>query len=453
VLTENSDNIVDLVQEEYNKITSSVEMKDTAQGNVKVTYWSRCLNGKDSPLIQTSKCDKLKVGDVVEFETEIIVTQCPTNEADRTQTFKIYPVGVGEELVIDLEMICSCDCEKSGPTYEPNSGKCNEKGTLACGICECHANFFGRNCECNANDLGSSGLDFNKCRPDNTTDIECSGRGNCLCGQCQCNLRDNPEEVISGQFCECDNFSCDRHNSILCSGPENGICECGTCKCFDGWEGNACDCSTSKENCMAPNGQECSGHGKCVCGRCECEITNDVRYSGKYCEKCPTCPGRCDEFKACVECQMYKKGPLKDEADCSANCTLFTPISVESVEYDEDKDEHLCTFYDEDDCRYRFVYNETVEKDRKVTVHVRAQQTPECPPKVFLLGIVLGVIAAIVLIGLAMLLLWKLLTTIHDRREFARFEKERMMAKWDTGENPIYKQATSTFKNPTYAGK
>jgi protocadherin alpha len=150
---------------------------------------------------------------------------------------------------------------------------------------------------------------------------------------------------------------------------------------------------------------------------------------------------------------MYKKGPLKDEADCSANCTLFTPISVESVEYDEDKDEHLCTFYDEDDCRYRFVYNETVEKDRKVTVHVRAQQTPECPPKVFLLGIVLGVIAAIVLIGLAMLLLWKLLTTIHDRREFARFEKERMMAKWDTGENPIYKQATSTFKNPTYAGK
>lgn len=47
-------------------------------------------------------------------------------------------------------------------------------------------------------------------------------------------------------------------------------------------------------------------------------------------------------------------------------------------------------------------------------------------------GIVLGVIAAIVLIGMAVLLLWKLFTTIHDRREFARFEKERMMAKWDT---------------------
>jgi len=50
----------------------------------------------------------------------------------------------------------------------------------------------------------------------------------------------------------------------------------------------------------------------------------------------------------------------------------------------------------------------------------------------YILGIVLGVIGAIVLIGLALLLLWKLLTTIHDRREFAKFENERMMAKWDT---------------------
>jgi hypothetical protein len=98
---------------------------------------------------------------------------------------------------------------------------------------------------------------------------------------------------------------------------------------------------------------------------------------------------------------------------------------------DEDKLEHFCLKYDEDDCRYRFVYNETIENG-VVKYSVRTQKPQECPAKVFLLGIILGVIAAIVLIGLAMLLLWKLLTTIHDRREFARFEKERMMAKWDT---------------------
>jgi len=108
-----------------------------------------------------------------------------------------------------------------------------------------------------------------------------------------------------------------------------------------------------------------------------------------------------------------------------------------------------CWFYDDDDCRVTFVYGYNDEGD----FLVRVQKTKECPPVLNILGIILGVIGAVVAIGFALLLLWKLFTVIHDRREFARFEKERQMAKWDTGENPIYKQATSTFKNPTYGGK
>ena len=37
--------------------------------------------------------------------------------------------------------------------------------------------------------------------------------------------------------------------------------------------------------------------------------------------------------------------------------------------------------------------------------------------------------------------------------EATLFEEERRRANWDTGMNPIYKQATSTFKNPTYNGR
>lgn len=47
------------------------------------------------------------------------------------------------------------------------------------------------------------------------------------------------------------------------------------------------------------------------------------------------------------------------------------------------------------------------------------------------LAIILGVIAGIILIGLILLLIWKLLVTIHDQREYAKFEKERQQAKWD----------------------
>lgn len=43
-----------------------------------------------------------------------------------------------------------------------------------------------------------------------------------------------------------------------------------------------------------------------------------------------------------------------------------------------------------------------------------------------------GVVAGIVFIGLALLLIWKMLMIIHDRREFAKFEKEKLNAKWDT---------------------
>jgi len=54
-----------------------------------------------------------------------------------------------------------------------------------------------------------------------------------------------------------------------------------------------------------------------------------------------------------------------------------------------------------------------------------------CTKPVNVLAVILGVIAGIILIGLLLLLIWKLLVTIHDRREFARFEKERANARWD----------------------
>lgn len=125
---------------------------------------------------------------------------------------------------------------------------------------------------------------------------------------------------------------------------------------------------------------------------------------------------------------MYGSGNFSDKEECIKNCKEFVPEPVDTVIPDVDKDEVLCFGIDKDDCKYNFVYyyNETN------CLKVRAQKERECPPQVYMLGIVLGVIAAIVLIGLALLLLWKLLTTIHDRREFAKFEKERMMAKWDT---------------------
>lgn len=114
---------------------------------------------------------------------------------------------------------------------------------------------------------------------------------------------------------------------------------------------------------------------------------------------------------------------------------------------------HDCQFQDPaDDCTFyfRYVYDEFVNDTIEVWIREKKGEPPfvvskkflelvsylkfflDCPPAIPILAIVLGVIAGIVLIGLVLLLLWKLLTIIHDRREYAKFEKERLMARWDT---------------------
>lgn len=67
-----------------------------------------------------------------------------------------------------------------------------------------------------------------------------------------------------------------------------------------------------------------------------------------------------------------------------------------------------------------------------VPTQPRSPIPPDCPKGPDILVVLLSVMGAILLIGLAALLIWKLLITIHDRREFARFEEEKARAKWDT---------------------
>ncbi|GBP10850.1 Integrin beta-PS [Eumeta japonica] len=451
-LSNDSSNVVDLVKDQYNKISSTVEMKSNASKAVDIIYKSACL-GTEGDLMVTNKCDGLKVGDVVYFTAEITLKECPKDPKEWKQIFQIYPVGVSESLIVELEMICDCPCEHPGHyLYKETPDVCEGNGVLACGVCLCNTGHFGKNCECSA--ANSSFPEMERgCRPQNSaTGPICSNRGTCDCGVCHCNKLDGGKE-ISGPYCECDNYTCDLNKGEMCSGPEHGRCVCGKCVCDPKYTGSACDCLLDQSPCVSPeNGKICSGNGHCSCGKCICIAGGDRQYYGDFCEKCPTCPGRCAEFKDCVLCEVHERGPmLQDDisqAKCG-NCSLHPIIEEGKIEANETSGEHLCSFYDDEDCLYAYVYL----YDETRQLRVRAQRERECPPKIFILGIVLGVIAAIVLVGLALLMLWKMVTTIHDRREFARFEKERMMAKWDTGENPIYKQATTTFKNPTYAGK
>lgn len=173
MLESDSSNVVQLIEDEYKKITSTIELKDNASDPVRITYSSSCLGGKNE---LTNVCKGLRVGDTVSFDLTITVDSCPSNSERWNQTIRVYPVGLDDELLIDLSMLCDCDCEKDW-NREEKSPSCGLKGTYQCGLCSCYGNHYGRRCECDAKDANPAREDAS-CMNGNDTKA-CSGRGTC----------------------------------------------------------------------------------------------------------------------------------------------------------------------------------------------------------------------------------------------------------------------------------
>lgn len=261
----------------FQKIVDAVRITDNATSSIEIKYQSTCKN----PI--GNGCFNLQLDEIVNFTAIIKPLECLPGP--NIHNIQIKPQGVNEALMLEVEVVCSCDCGNI-----TSSSKCDRHGDEVCGVCECHEGHFGKNCECNA-ETASTTDDVN-CRKDPNELELCSGFGSCKCGKCVCEERPG-DQLIYGKFCECNNFSCERVNGEVCSGPDHGKCSCGHCACLPGWKGNACDCRDTTATCIGPTskGEICSGHGKCICGECQC-ITDENKYSGKYCEECASCPGQ-----------------------------------------------------------------------------------------------------------------------------------------------------------------
>ncbi|XP_017784338.1 PREDICTED: integrin beta-PS-like [Nicrophorus vespilloides] len=417
-----------LITKFYRDISDVIKITDDSSSAVQITYEADCKSKIENG------CKAVHAGEVINFVAKIKVLDCSKSK----HQIRIKPGTFSETLLLDLDVHCNCDCEQQ---QKNNSDRCKKKGALVCGLCSCNSGHYGKQCECNSESFTTN--DIASCMQSNATKEICSGLGVCKCSVCECNKRQNPDEHIYGKYCECDDYSCRKSSDgKICNG--NGKCDCKKCKCDAGFTGEECQCPTNLAPCTHFN-NVCNSKGTCECGKCTCESG----YYGTYCEECATCSGRkCEELQDCVQCKTYNSGKLKDSCDISCSQYQFNKVKqIKESEETEDSDfRKVCKLPIEQNCVMVFSYFYNDDKD----ISVDAESKMRCSKPIDILALVFGVILSTIIVGILTLVIWKLCTTIHDRREYAKFENERKQANWNRNDNPLFKTPVTRFENPTF---
>eukprot|EP01135_Chromosphaera_perkinsii_P000710 Nk52_evm22s150 gene=Nk52_evmTU22s150 len=195
---------------------------------------------------------------------------------------------------------CFVDADKS---KEINCGSSEGRGFCDTdGICKCTERFDGPNCIC----------------PKNPNGI-CSGsaRGECNQATGTCSCKQHKPTGVSFRGHECEITPCPHFDGKECSG--RGTCVNGKCECQVNFAGN--DCST-----CAPNfqGEDC-GAPKIICKGWTSATLPDGSDNDKYMEPCGGY-GKCNYFLgACESCTDSRRTPesncqlINCEGDCGSN--------------------------------------------------------------------------------------------------------------------------------------
>ncbi|NXW51045.1 ITB2 protein, partial [Nyctiprogne leucopyga] len=390
-LNEDSSNIIELIQVAYNNLSSRIILEHSALPDVlDVKYDSICSEKNIVMDEARGECDNVKINHEITFRVKVVAKECI-----KRQSFTIRPLGFTDTLTVHLDSNCDCDC---GEQRDPAA--CSGKGTVVCGICRyllSHQNTVGN--------VARAG--------------ELLGEGRWA----------KPRAAAW-----CARFlQAPLHLGNM--GPERGRCDCGECKCTPQYQGSACQCKKSLDGCLNNKGNECSLRGSCHCNRCQCR----GEYQPPLCQECPSCPSPCGTYVSCVECRAFQSGPF--EKNCSQACPnirLVEKLTEESKQ---------CREKDSNNCWISF---QMVQEDGDEMYSVTFDPEKECPEPPNIALIVGSTVAGVALIGLLLLLLWRLLMELFDRREYRRFEKEKSKAKWNDADNPLFKSATTTVVNPRF---
>ncbi|KAG7501244.1 hypothetical protein JOB18_043641 [Solea senegalensis] len=376
-------NIIELVVDAYKRLLSEVAVAVSVEDRAASRYWVTvsplCPDGSTA---KGQSCSGVQPDQMVYFNITVGLHSCPDDGEDEDVKVMVRPVGYNESTVVRIRSKCRCGCGPTRRCHDDNQSTCT--GT--------------RDQEQKPNHglLNDSNRETNwKCRAEGS-DVDCSGRGECVCGRCVC--EQSRLGTVYGKYCERDSFSCPYEGGVLCAG--RGVCVSGDCVCEDGWTGESCGCPTSKTTCHSANGLLCSGRGRCTCGKCVCD---DLRYSGDACERCPACQSTCQSYWKCVGCHLSHGLTQNMVGHCNNSCTPLVGYT-DDVSGQAGEMWIQCMYISNDSCRYRF---QIISHAGQTQLQISTR--PECTSSGRLIGTFLTVCALTVLCGLVVVAMLRLL--------------------------------------------
>lgn len=406
VLRNDSSNVVQLISEAYSNLSSTILLEQQgAPPDLEVSYKSHCASGESSHSWQKKgECKNVKIEEQVNFKVRLNINNCLNGKKE----FTIKVQGISETIKVSVETLCDCNCQDT----EMKSKYCNNNGTYSCGTCSCDEGHLGQRCDCQQpKDYVS--VD-NACRQDVFSQA-CSGHGICECGKCVC------QSNFKGNFCQCDDSSCPRHDNKPCGG--NGFCDCGNCTCDTPFTGPACQCSTLTDQCMSNDGLVCSGQGTCQCNQCNC----NKDFMDKNCSRIVN---SCSKFKECMTCVLEnEKDDLKS---CDALCDSVKPTKVPGPKEFPCVSDTISFKVELSNGKILILYTDLPRTVDKTLVIIGSS------------------VSSIIFIGLAVILICRLLLELRYRSEYRSFLKAQEETDWKDTHNPLFQDATTTIRNPMH---
>lgn len=241
----------------------------------------------------------------------------------------------------------------------------------------------------------------------------------------------------------------------------NGNYSCGICICEPGWTGASCEkpiCDETKRGDVVQcslnprNDEDCYGNG--YCGICETCVCYTDREGSQYFDQDNNCAGLCTITNGDYEDCLVNSNGTSGRCYNSHSNLFMQRYNVSLTNERDPQNRKVWVKCNEtfDDCGTLEYF---AKRDERGDIYVMMvnhcneiiAEAVVADTKVPIILGVLGIVAAVAAVSGVML--WKHLNTVPpvplNDPQYQNIDAEDC-----TGENPLYKPPTSSFKNPTY---